>query len=381
MKAVFGKTVYTGRKVVTNSRVLFDGRTVAGVRSKGNAETVGEYEVITPAFVDPHCHIGMRRAGQPASEGESNEQMESIVPLVDALDSVMMDDPAFESSIEAGVLYSCVVPGSGNIIGGRAAVIRNYGRDTTEALIARAGVKAAFGHNVALLTRDWKGARPFTRMGAVAMLRKRFDEVRLKMDTLRRARGKARSDAALSREDIVLRDILQGRERLRVHVHKADDIASLLRLVDELKLKVTVEHAGDVNSPETFKQLKKRGIPVVFGPVDSFAYKTELQHEKWRNIRHLLDSGVEFGLMTDHPVMLQNCLLLQLRHFLRMGLNRQKGIELITRRNADILGIGNRLGTLERRKWASFIGWNGDPLDLGSYPVAVFGEGRLLYSA
>jgi len=380
MKAVFGKTIYTGRKVVKNSCVCFDGRLVSGVRKGGRAEIVGEYKVITPAFIDPHCHIGMRRAGQPASEGEVNEQMDSIVPLADALDSIMMDDPAFGASIEAGVLYCCVVPGSSNLIGGRAAVIRNYGRDTSKALIARAGVKAALGHNVALLSREYKGARPYTRMGALAMLRKRFDEVRQKMDKLRRAKGKARADAVLSEEDAVLRDLLKGRVRLRVHVHKIDDIASLLRLVDELNLKVTVEHAGDVSSPEVFRELKKRGIPVVCGPLDSFAYKTELQHEKWRNIRHLLNSGVEFGLMTDHPVLLQTCLLLQLRHFLRLGLNRQQAVEVITRRNADIIGIGKMLGTLERNKWASFIGWSGDPFDLASYPVAVFGEGQLLHS-
>jgi len=381
MKAVFGKLIYTGRKIVKNSRLFFEGRTVTGIGKARKGELIGEYEVITPAFIDPHCHIGMRRAGSPVSEGESNEQMDSINPLIDALDSVMMDDPAFKDSMEAGVLYSCAVPGSGNLIGGRSAVIRNYGRDSTDALVARAGLKAAFGYNVAVLTREWKGARPYTRMGAVALLRKRFDDVRLKMDKLRRARGKAHADAALSEEDAVLRDVLQGRERLRVHVHKTDDIASLLRLVNDLKIKITVEHAGDVDSPDIFKELKKRGIPVIFGPVDSFAYKTELQHEGWRNIQHLLDSGVTFGLMTDHPVMLQRCLYLQLRYFLRLGQTRQQAIELITRKNAEILGIGNRLGTLQRRKWASFIAWNGDPLDLGSYPVAVFGEGELLYSA
>ena len=55
--------------------------------------------------------------------------------------------------------------------------------------------------------------------------------------------------------------------------------------------------------------LVKRGIPVVFGPMDSFAYKTELKHESWRNARFLIESGVEFGLMTDHPVVLQRELL------------------------------------------------------------------------
>jgi len=84
--------------------------------------------VITPAFIDAHCHIGMERAGEPGSEGEANEHMDSLLFLADALDSVQMDDSAFRDSVELGVLYSCVMPGSGNIVGGRTAIIRNYGR-------------------------------------------------------------------------------------------------------------------------------------------------------------------------------------------------------------------------------------------------------------
>jgi imidazolonepropionase-like amidohydrolase len=163
-------------------------------------------------------------------------------------------------------------------------------------------------------------------------------------------------------------------------VHKIDDIATLLRMVDEFKIQTTVDHAGDVHQLEIFRELKNRGIAVAYGPIDSFAYKVELKHENWRNVRLLLESGVEFGLMTDHPVTLSRQLLLQTRWFIRAGLSKQQAIELISHRNAKILGLDDRLGTLDRGKWASFVCWNGDPFDLASYPVAVYGEGELLFS-
>lgn len=169
-------------------------------------------------------------------------------------------------------------------------------------------------------------------------------------------------------------------------MHKIDDIESILRLVDEFNalkpefnLTVTIEHACDVHDSYIFKKLKKRNIKVVYGPVDSHPYKVELKHESWKNIKHLLDSGVEFGLMTDHPVVLQRMLHVQLRWFLRLGLEKQKAIEVITRSNAEIVGIDDLLGTLEKGKWASFTCWNGDPFDMARYPVAVYGEGQLLY--
>jgi hypothetical protein len=62
----------------------------------------------------------------------------------------------------------------------------------------------------------------------------------------------------------VLRNLLSRKIRLRAHVHKIDDIAALLRLVDEFKINVTVDHAGDVYRPEIFQELKKRKIPVVW---------------------------------------------------------------------------------------------------------------------
>ncbi len=379
MKCIFGETIYTGKLVVSNRYLVFDGAQIVGLSKTAKGDLAGEFNVITPAFIDAHSHIGMARSGEPSGEGEANDQLDSILTLTDALDSVQMDDKAFKDAVESGVLYSCVVPGSGNIIGGQSAVIRNFGQDSSAALIGRAGLKAAFGYNP-MSTRRWKGQRPTTRMGAVSILRAKLDEVRRKDRRWREAKGAKKTDISFTAEDDVLRDLLSGKLRLRAHVHKIDDIAALLRLADDFKLSFTVEHAMDVHHMEIFVKLKKRKIPVVYGPIDSFAYKVELKHEDWRNIRHLIASGVDFGLMTDHPVTLARQLFLQTRWFARSGMSKQAAIELVSRRNARILGIDKQLGTLARGKWASFVCWSGDPFDMVNFPLAVYGEGDLLYS-
>ncbi len=377
VKSVFAETLYTGDEVVRNVHLVFEGKLVKDVCKEVKGEFLGKFSVVTPAFIDAHCHIGMERAGAPGNEGEANEHMDSLLFLADALDSVQMDDSAFRDSVELGVLYSCVMPGSGNIVGGRTAIIRNYGRTTSDALIARSGIKAAFGYNP-MSTREWKGTRPHTRMGALSILRARLSQVKNKMEKARKG-GKAGAESTLSAEEEVVRSLLLKKQGLRVHVHKIDDIASLLRLQEEFSIGVTVEHACDVHDGHIYELLKERGIPVVFGPMDAFAYKVELRHENWRNVRYLLESGVEFGLMTDHPVVPQRNLLLGLRWFIRCGLNRQDAIEIVTRRNAQILGMDAFLGTLARGKWASFSCWNGDPFDITRYPVKVIGEGATLF--
>jgi len=379
MQTVFGHIVYTGEDVLEDTYVNFDGDTIIGITDKPEGDVIGEYAVITPAFIDGHSHIGMIRAGEPNREAEANEHMDAMLAHADALDSIQMDDAGFPASIESGVLYACVVPGSGNIIGGNSAVIRNYGKNTNAALIRRAGIKAAFGYNP-MSTREWKGTRPSTRMGALAILRAKLHDVRQKM-AKEQAKEEAQeaSDVTYSAEEAVLKSLLAGEDRLRVHVHKTDDIAALLRFVDEFGLKVTLEHTGDVHEAGIYRELAERGIAVIYGPMDSLAYKVELKHEGWRNVKYLIESGVEYGLMTDHPVILQKMLLFELRHFLRMGLSKQEALEIITRKNAKILGIDDILGTLEPGKWASFIGWNGDPFGLENYPVAAYGEGEKVF--
>jgi imidazolonepropionase-like amidohydrolase len=379
MNCIRGKRIYTGKKVVENAYLVFDGTKISGVSKEKKGKSLGTFPVVTPAFIDPHSHIAMVRAGEPGAESEANEHMDSILAVPDALDSVQMDDAALMDAVEAGVLYSCVLPGSGNIIGGLSAVIRHYAKNSTDALVARAGVKAAFGYNP-MSTVEWKGKRPSTRMGALSILRSKLVDVQHKVEKYKRAKGAKKKEVTFSAAEAVLRDILARKHVLRCHVHKIDDIAALLRIVDEFKLKVTVEHAGDVHQPEIFEELKRRRIPVIYGPTDSLAYKVELKHDTWRNMSHLIDSGVEFGLMTDNPVILTRMLFLQTRWLTRLGFTKQQAIELLSRKNAELIGLDKILGTLDRGKWASFTCWNGDPFDITSYPVAVYGEGELLFS-
>jgi len=378
MNCVYAKEIYTGRGVVKDAYVAFDGTKIAGVSKSPRGKVLGRFAAATPAFIDAHCHIGLARAGEPSQEAEVNERLEMISAVPDALDSVMMDDPSFKESIEAGVLYSCVVPGSAQIIGGRSAFIRNFARNTTEALVSRAGIKGAMGYNPTS-DKTKPGQRPLTRMGSLSLLRSRLHDVRLKIEKHRRARGRKKDDVAFSAEESVLRDVLTRKEFLRMHVHKIDDIAALLRLADEFKLRLVVEHTCDVHDRHIYDELKRRHIPVVFGPLDSFAYKVELKHENWRNVRLLVESGVEYGFMTDHPVSPARTLLLQMRWFARAGVSKRDAIEVISRKNAELVGIDNVLGTLDRGKWASFACWNGDPFDMTAYPVRVYGEGAVLF--
>lgn len=357
---------YVGR----NNAPSLEGTTANNneIIAEGNAYS------ITPGFIDAHSHIGLVRSGEPDKEEEANERFNPIYPLVNALHSIYMDDSSFTESVEGGVLYSTVLPGSGNIIGGKAVLIRNFAKDIGEAYMSDVGIKMALGYNPRSTT-EWKGDRPSTRMGAIAMLRENLLKAR-KMQRLLQMEKKVTDEVEPLTE--VFMDILSNKFKMMVHLHKEDDAMVLIQLVNEFGIKAVANHCADVHREEVFSALKAAAIPVVYGPMDSFPYKVELKHESWRNVEKLITSRVKFSFMSDHPVILQRNLFYTLRHLLRFGVSKAQAISKISKESAEIIGVNN-IGQVKAGFKASFVVWNGDPFSLTSYPVLVIAEGKTVY--
>ncbi len=374
MKYVKASTLYDGKNTLQNKYILFDDKIISIEDKKpSNAEFLGE-GVVTPAFIDSHSHIGMVRSGEPSGEDESNEQMENLFPLVRAIDSVYMDDSAFKESVECGVLYSTVLPGSGNTLGGRASLIRNFKSNVSDAFVMDIGIKMALGYNPRSTTA-WKGTRPSTRMGAAALLRQSLYSAQKAINLLKKdIKDIDEIDPLME----VFIDILQGKSKLMVHTHKEDDANLLISLKKEFNLKVILNHGMDLHNLAIFNRIKDSGIPIVYGPMDSLPYKVELKHESWRNVEFLMKSGVKFSMMSDHPVILQRNIFLTMRHFLRFGMEKSEAISKLTSEAAEILGVSN-LGSIKPGFLPSMVLWNEDPFSMTSHPVRVIAEGDIVY--
>jgi imidazolonepropionase-like amidohydrolase len=346
----------------------------------------------------------MVREGEPSQEGESNDRRDHFQPLTNPLNSIYFDDQAFGDAVDFGVLYSCVVPGSGNLLGGRAMVIRNFASSRAEALVKDYGYKMALGYNPRSTT-DWRGERPNSRMALYAMLEKKFDDLLHKREKTELARTRKLRELAqrerekqltvqevnaeqalinreyeleLSLEDRALLELLNGQKSAKIHVHKHDDVLYLIEFVKKYKLRATADHTEDVYIREIFDALGDNNIPVVYGPMQYFAYKVELKHASYRNARTLMKSRAFFGLMSDQPAISPVNLRDQLKFFLIQGMPEEEAISIITRRNAIILGLDDTLGSVSAGKLASLVVWNKDPLTLGAFPKMVMAEGKVV---
>ncbi len=373
MKFVKATTLYNEGKTLKDVYIGFEKEKIVKVTNEKPKEDIISEGVVTPAFIDAHSHIGMARAGEPSNEDEANEHMDPIYPLVNALHSVYMDDSAFRESVESNVLYSVVLPGSGNPIGGKAVLLRTFASNIKDAYIKDIGVKTALGYNPRS-TKDWEGKRPSTRMGAIALLRERFIKAR-KLLSLIEA-GKKVQDEVEPLDEVFMK-ILKGEDRLMTHLHREDDAYVLMSMIDEFGFKAIVNHGMDFYRPEVLKEMKARNIPLIYGPLDSHPYKVELKHESWRNCKLIMDSGVKFCMMSDHPVILQRNLFLTMRHFLKFGMSREEAIAKLTREPAEILDLPD-LGSIKEGKLASFTVWNKDPFEIDAQPSTIVAEGNII---
>ncbi|MEA2103983.1 MAG: amidohydrolase family protein [Candidatus Cloacimonadota bacterium] len=396
--------LYDGKTKYENKTVIVEGDKIVDVVSK---KIKADYEgYVTPAFIDGHSHIGLIREGEPGDEAEGNDIIDQITPNNDPLNSIYFDDRAMLDAVDFGVLYTCSVPGSGNLIGGRAKVIRIFAKNRNEALIKDYGFKMALGFNPRSTTM-WKGKRPNTRMGIYSLLEDKLDNLLIKKKKTELKRQKQlielkkkqnNKDKKLSKKDFeiekeiinqeyelafnpeenALFELLSGKKVAKVHVHKEDDVLYLIQLVKKYGLKVTAEHTGDVFHKEIFNELAKNDIPIVYGPLGSLAYKVELKHAFYQNTELLMKSKAFYGLMTDHPVIQTTALRDSLKFFMIFGMKEEEAISIITYKNAKILGIEDEYGTIEKGKKASLLVWDKNPLYLASFPRFVMGEGKVL---
>ncbi len=399
---VYAETLYDGRKKLENCSIVIEGDKVVDVlHKKLDADYSG---FVTPALIDAHSHIGMDRDGEPGGESELNDKLNQILPVNDPLNSIYFDDRAFSDAVDFGILYSCVVPGSGNLFGGKAKVIRNFAPNRKQAELKDYGYKMALGFNPRSTT-EWKGERPNTRMGVYALLEQKFDEVinkrckaflkrekslhQLKKDSEEKkftSEEMSLQTSFIEREytntftphDLAIHELLDGKKTAKVHVHKEDDVLYLIEFAKKYGVKVTAEHTCDVFHEDIFDELARAEIPVVYGPLGAVAYKVELKHAYYRNAGLLMKSNAFYGLMTDHPFIWTPLLRDSLKFFLINGMAPEDAISMITWKNAKILGLDDTLGTVEPGKTASLVVWNKDPLNLAAFPGMVMAEGRII---
>ncbi|MBR4080124.1 MAG: amidohydrolase [Christensenellaceae bacterium] len=318
-----------------------------------------------PGIVDAHCHIGMWEDGIDAEGADGNEATDPITPQLRAIDAINPVDRCFEEALAGGVTTVVTGPGSANVIGGQFVAMKTYGTNVDEmAIKSPASLKTALGENPKMVYGGQKKA-PSTRMATAALYREALIEAQ-----------NSRSDKEKKRslKNEILLDALDGKLPVKVHAHRADDIQTALRIAKEFSLTISLDHCTEgYLIPQELKQTDAR---VIIGPLLCDRCKPELKNLSMDAPRILWENGIEFAIMSDHPVTLTQHLPVVAAMAVRHGLPEQEALKAITINAARAAWIDDRIGSLEEGKDADIVLFAGDPLDIRTRIEAVFIDGK-----
>lgn len=357
---------FDGTIVVTDGTIAKLGPRVRVPRGHEVVDAGGRW--VLPGFVDAHVHLGVHEEGEGWAGQDTNEMTDPVMAAARAIDAINPADKGFEDAVAGGVTSVNVNPGSGNPIGGLTVAIKTWGRIVDEmVMLSPSGLKAALGENPKRVYGELKRT-PSTRLGTALVIRKAFTEAR---------NHGAKADAEPHLVHDALLQVLNREIPWRQHCHRADDIATALRMADEFGYRLVLDHGTE--SWKIADVIAERGVPVLYGPMIVSRSKVEVRDRIPAGPGILARAGVDVSIITDHPVVPINFLVHQASLAVREGMEPDAALRAITMNPATVMGVADRVGSLEEGKDADLVLWSGDPLDTRERVLRTWISGREVY--
>jgi imidazolonepropionase-like amidohydrolase len=350
-------------------------------------------KTVMPGLIDAHCHVGLWPEGIGGEYSDGNEMTDPITPHLRALDAVHPEDPAWQELVEAGVTTVLTGPGSGNLVGGQWVCVKTAPRSNVQdmVLLEPAGMKMALGENPKRVYGAQKKA-PSTRMGNAAALRAALVEAQNYLEKWERyekgqARYQARCEAGEDdaeppqqpERDLKLEalgKVLRREMKARVHAHRADDMLTAIRIAEEFNLDLTLEHATE--GYKIADVLASKGIPVTAGPIFFSRVKYELREMTPKNPGLMARAGVKVAIQTDEMSAVRY-LTINAALAVREGMPEAEALKAITIYPAEVIGVEDRIGSLEAGKDADVVVFSGHPFDYRTVADLVLINGQVVY--
>ena len=384
-------TLERGTVLVEDGRIVAVGEEVEIPEDAEVYDATGK--VVMPGLIDAHCHVGLFPDGVGWEYSDGNEMTDPITPHLRALDAVHPEDPAFKELVAAGVTTVLTGPGSGNLIGGQWVCLKTAPKPSVEqmVLLEPAGMKMALGENPKRVYGEQKKA-PSTRMGNAAKLRAALVDAQNYLDKWRRheadladyqakveAEDKDAEEPKPPERDLKLEalgKVLRREMKARVHAHRADDMLTAIRIAEEFDLDLTLEHATE--GYKIADILVAKGIPVTAGPILFSRVKYELKNMTPKNPGLMAKAGVKVAIQTDEMSAVKY-LTINAALAMREGMAEEEALKAITINPAEIIGVADRVGSLEVGKDADLVVFSGHPFDYRTVAELVLVDGQVAY--
>jgi imidazolonepropionase-like amidohydrolase len=360
--ALRGATIHTAAgPPIDNGIVLVETGRIAGVgteisipRGVPVIDVVGK--TVIPGLIDEHSHLGVY------DFGDANEFTEPIGPEHRALDALHLEVRDWYDAVKGGVTTIVTGPGSGERMGGQSITIKTFGDN--------------LGQRILKETNELKMAVNARNMSHIPAIRSMFLQAREYMDKWDKYEAGDREGPAPERdlrlEAIV--PVLRGEEKVRCHIHYANDIVSFLRLKDEFGFDLTFIHSSEAY--KVAEEIAQRSVPVITLPL---ATRIGVSEDLLFGNTELYEAGVMVSLHTDHPVVHQKLLRLNAAMAIRYGMPEEYALRAVTINPAISGRIDDRVGSIETGKDADLVVLDGVWYEASTRVDMVFVDGVRAY--
>lgn len=373
--------LYTGYELLENKDILIEEGKIIEIgeniqRDQARVIDARDY-VIWPGIVDAHSHVG--GFGTDMSEQDLNEMTKAATPEMASVYAINTDSKSFQKVLQSGITTSAIAPGSGNVVGGVVCAVKSFGKGMEDRCIKNPiALKMALGGN----PKGVYGKRnqmPMTRMGIAHIIR---ETLRKGQEYQNKKKEGLEDSSKLPPYDEGMENVAKVLNReipLKVHCEQFD-MLTILRIAEEFQVEFTLDHAWGASDFYDDIENAKTLRGVIYGPIGVPLLPGECGKIDIYSVIELEKRGVTCAIMTDGPILSPDTLMIQAGEVIRFGGEELKVVQMLTTNPAKIMGVEDRIGSLEVGKDADLVIFDGNPLfHTGTKVLYTLVDGQIAY--
>jgi len=360
---------------VKDGKIAAVGESVNAPASAMVIDAGGKY--LTPGIVDSHSHLAL--------DDDVNEATSPVTPQMMMQDAFDYQDKAIYRALAGGVTTSLLLHGSANMIGGQAIVIKHKygaGRDAMLFPGAPRSIKFASGENPKRVYGS-RNELPSTRMGNFAVQRDALVQAQDYIHAWEDYNAKVKrgdKDASPPKHDLkleALADVLRGKLMVQIHCYRADEFETEIAMAKEFGYHIRAFHHA-LEAYKVPEKLAAENIGIATF-ADWWGYKQEAWDAIPWNAVMAMRKGVRVAIKSDSDDFARRLNQEAAKTMRYGGATEEEALKMITLNAAWIVGVDDKVGSIEVGKDADLVLWDGYPLSSSAVPNKVLIDGDVYF--
>ncbi|MBI2215478.1 MAG: amidohydrolase family protein [Acidobacteria bacterium] len=365
-----GKTIRNGVILIKDGKIIRVGPESETPAPAGTPRLTAK--VVTPGLIDAHSVVGLAGYLNQPHDQDQLEKSAAIQPELRAIDSYNAREFLVGWLRGFGVTTIHTGHGPGALVSGQTMIAKTSGDTIDESVVVPSAMIAA---NLGEDAFAENGKSPGTRAKELALLRQALLDAQEYRTKISSAAADKKPSRDLRKEAFVT--VLERATPLMITVNRAQDIVSALRLANEFDIRVVLDGCADAHL--VVDEIAAARVPVIVHPTMARPFGED-ENLTLENAAILERAGIPTALQSGYEgyVPKTRVVLLEAAMAAANGLSFDEALGMITVDAAKILGVSDRVGSIEPGKDADLALFDGDPFEYTTHITGVVINGKVV---